>query len=282
MTKRRAFAEILLCSALWSIAGIFMKGIPWSGFVIAGFRSLLAGCVMGAFMYFRGLNFRLTKHSVSGGLSLCATMLLFSLSNKMTTAANAIVLQYTDPIWIMILSAAFFGKHFEKSDLLVVALTFCGIALFFADGLSAGNTTGNILALGSGLTFGCYYISLGDCTEEERTSAVEIGHFITMLIGIPFIFMTHPVFSAHSILNIVILGIAQLGIPYILLAHASGYCPPLVCCLLGALEPLLNPVWVAIFDGEMPGFLSLIGGGIVIATILIWCIWDAKRVKTAT
>ena len=276
MTKNKAILEILLCSALWSIAGIFMKGIPWSGFAIACLRSLLAGSVMVIFMAVKKLKLTLNSRSILGGIALCGTMTLFSVANKMTTAANAIVLQFTDPIWIMLLSAAVFHQRFRKADILVVALTFFGIALFFADGLSAGNTTGNIVALASGLTFAVYYISLGECTTDERMSSVLLGHTLTFLGGIPLLFLTHPVITGQSVLFIAILGIFQLGIPYVLLAHASGWCPPLVCSLLGAVEPLLNPVWVAIFDGEMPGVLAIIGGVIVIATISLWCVYDAR------
>ena len=277
MTKRRAILEILLCSALWSIAGIFMKGIPWSGFVIASIRSMLAGIVMAVFMLCRGLHFTLNRRTILGGIALCGTMTLFAIANKTTTAANAIVLQFTDPIWILILSALFLHKRFTRTDILVVAITFCGIALFFADGLTSGNTVGNCIALGSGLMFACYYISLGDCTEAERMSTVEVGHILTFLLGLPFIFTTTLTFTWQSVLFIVILGIVQLGIPYILLAHAAGSCPPLVCALLGALEPLLNPLWVALFDGELPGPISILGGIIVIATITIWCVWNSKK-----
>ena len=280
MSKKKAFIEILLCSALWSIAGIFMKKIPWSGFAIASIRSLLAGGVVAVYMQAKKIRPMLNRRSILSGISLALTMTLFSLANKMTTAANAIVLQFTDPIWILLISAVVFRKKIRKADIIVVTLTFFGIALFFADGLSAGNIPGNLLALASGLTFALYYISLGESSERERMNAVLVGHELTFLIGLPFVFMTDPAcITLQSDLFIVILGIFQLGIPYVLLAHASGRCPPLVCSLLGALEPLLNPVWVALFDGEMPGLLALIGGVIVIASILAWCIFNAKEEK---
>ncbi len=277
MTKNKAIIEILLCSALWSIAGIFMKWIPWSALVIASFRSLLAGCVAYAYMRATKQKLTFTRFSVFGAVSLCATMTLFCLANKTTTAANAIVLQFTDPIWIILISAVFFHKRFTKADVLAVVFTFGGIALFFADGLDAGNTVGNLIALGSGVTFACYYITLGGCPENERMSAIVLANAMTFLIGLPLVVTTKPEFSAMPILFIAVLGVFQLGIPYVLLARGSGWCPPLVCSLLGALEPLLNPVWVAIFDGETPGFLALVGGAIVIATITAWCIYDARH-----
>ncbi len=277
MTKKKAILEILLCAALWSIAGILMKQIPWSGFVIAGFRSLIAGIVMAAFMAVRGRKLTLNRRSLFGGAALCATMTLFSVANKTTTAANAIVLQFTCPIWILLLSALFLKKRFRRADHIAVALTFLGIVLFFLDGLHAGHTGGNVIALCSGLAFGAYYMSLGSCGEDERMSAVLIGHVLTFLIGVPAAAATRPVLSAPALLSLLALGVFQLGIPYVLLAHASGWCPPLICALLGAIEPLLNPLWVALFDGEVPGITALIGGVIVIAAVTALCIYDARE-----
>ncbi len=277
MTKKKAILEILLCSVLWSIAGILMKQIPWSGFAIAGCRSLLAGAVVAAFMAARRIRPAVNRRSVFGAVALCGTMTLFSLANKATTAANAIVLQFTNPIWILLLSAVFLKKRFRRADRLAVAVTFVGIVLFFMDGLRAGHMGGNLLALASGLTFGAYYMSLGDCPEQDRMSAVLLGHALTFCIGIPAFLAEKPDFTAQTTLFIAVLGVFQLGIPYVLLAHASGWCPPLICALLGAAEPLLNPLWVAIFDGEMPGVPALIGGVIVIAAVTALCIYDARE-----
>jgi len=277
MTRNKAILEILLCAALWSIAGILMKLIPWSGFVIAGFRSLLAGAVMAAYMAARRIPLTVTRRSASGGAALCATMTLFSVANKLTTAANAIVLQFTAPVWILLLSALVLKKRFRRMDCIAVALTFLGIVLFFLDGLRAGHTPGNCVALASGLAFGLYYMSLGDCPEADRMSAVLIGHALTFLVGVPAAIATRPAVSAAALLSLLALGIFQLGIPYVLLAHASGWCPPLICALLGALEPLLNPLWVAVFDGERPGATALIGGVIVIAAVTALCIFDARE-----
>lgn len=277
MSRTRAIFEILLCAALWSIAGIFMKLIPWSGFVIAGLRSAVAGAVMGVYMLARRQRLTFSMRSVLGGAMLAVVLTCFSVANKLTTAANAIVLQFTSPIWLMLLSALFLHKRFTRADIAAAVLTFFGIALFFADGLAAGRTAGNCVALLAGLAFGCYYICLGEGGDAERSSSVVIGNALTFLVGVPFLFTTQPVFTAQSVGLILLLGVVQLGIPYVLLARASGYCPPLVCSLLGALEPLLNPVWVAIFDGETPGPLALAGAAVVIATITVWCVRGGKR-----
>ena len=244
---------------------------------IACIRSFIAGSLVLLYMRKTHMKLVINKHSLFGGIALAGTMLLFCSANKLTTAANAIVLQFTSPIFVMLISAVFLGARFSKADILAVVFTFLGISLFFLDELDGGNMLGNFVALGSGLTFGCYYISLGGSPEDERMSAVAIGNILTFTVGLPFFIAGHPQVSAVPVLVIILLGVIQLGIPYILLARASGYCPPLVCSLLGALEPLLNPVWVLIFDGEAPGLFALIGGVIVILTITVWCVRSGPR-----
>ena len=279
--KNIAILEVLLCAAMWSTAGIFIKLIPWNSFVIAGMRSAIAGLVAFSYMRVRGQVFAVNRRSLLAAAALGGTMILFVTANKLTTAANAIVLQFTSPVFVMILSAIFLGKHFSKADIIAVAVTLCGISLFFFQQLGSGGLLGNCLALGAGLTLGCYLISLGECPENERLSAIVMADILTCLVGIPFLLTTHPVFSGLPLLYIVILGVFQLGIPYVLLAAGSEYCPPLACSLLGALEPLLNPVWVFIFNGEAPGPFALVGGAIVITTISVWCVYNEKKAKAA-
>ncbi|MBR1660374.1 MAG: DMT family transporter [Oscillospiraceae bacterium] len=281
MTKNKAILEILLCSGLWSIAGVFMKLIPWSGFAIAGARGVLAAGVMAVFMAVRGLRVTLTKRSVFGGICLCGTMTLFAVANKTTTAANAIVLQFTSPIWIMLISGLLFHTRFRRADVLAVGLTLLGVALCFSDGLVAGSLWGNLIAIGSGLCLACYYISLGDSPEDARMTGVLIAHLLTVVIGLPVLIATRPPVTAAALGAVAVLGIFQLGIPYVLLAHASGWVSPLVMSLLSALEPLLNPLWVAIFDGEMPGFTAVIGALLVVVTVTAWCIYHGKREEAA-
>lgn len=279
--KNVAILEVLLCAAMWSTAGIFIKLIPWNSFVIAAMRSVIAGTVVFLYMRVSGYAFAVNRRSLLSAAALGGTMMLFVTANKLTTAANAIVLQFTSPIFIMILSALFLGKRFSKADIIAVTVTMCGISLFFLQKFGSGGLLGNCVALGSGITFACYYITLGECPAEERLSGIVMADILTCLVGIPFMFATHPDFSGLPLLYIIILGVFQLGIPYVLLAIGSEYCPPLACSLLGALEPLLNPVWVFIFNGEAPGPFALAGGVIVIATISVWCVYNEKKVKAA-
>lgn len=281
MTRNRAMLEMLLCAALWSIAGIFIKLIPWNSIVIAGLRSLIAGLVMFVYMRARGIGFTADRRSLAGGAALCLTLTCFVAANKLTTAANSIVLQFTAPMFIVVFSALFLKKRFSRADVLAVVLTMAGISLFFFDQLTPGHLAGNCVAIFAGMAFACYYMSLEDASESQRMSAILIAHGLTFLVGLPFTFVYPPELSAAPVACILVLGVVQLGIPYVLLGRASGACPPLACSLLGAVEPLLNPVWVFIFDGEAPGLWALIGGVVVVATITVWCVYGDLRGKKA-
>lgn len=272
---------MLLCAALWSIAGIFIKLIPWNSIVIAGLRSLIAGLVMFVYMRARGIGFTADRRSLAGGAALCLTLTCFVAANKLTTAANSIVLQFTAPMFIVVFSALFLKKRFSRADVLAVVLTMAGISLFFFDQLTPGHLAGNCVAIFAGMAFACYYMSLEGASESQRMSAILIAHGLTFLVGLPFTFVYPPELSAAPVACILVLGVVQLGIPYVLLGRASGACPPLACSLLGAVEPLLNPVWVFIFDGEAPGLWAHIGGVVVVATITVWCVYGDLRGKKA-
>ena len=271
---------MLCCAALWSIAGIFIKLIPWNAFAVASIRSLVAGTVIALFMAVNRYRLVLSRRSLIAGLLEGGVYLCFVCANKLTTAANAIVLQFTSPVFIVIYSALFFHEKIKKSDLAVVLFTLVGIALFFFDQLQGGYILGNCVAILAGMIMAGMFMAIGSLAGEERFSAVLIGQIVAFLAGLPFYFGGKLEFSSIAVLSVLILGVFQLGISYILYAKSADYCPPLACCLLGALEPLLNPVWVFLFDGERPGFFALVGAVIVVGAITIWCANKAKKKET--
>ena len=273
--------EMLICALLWSIAGIFMKLIPWNGFAIAGVRSLIAGLTMPTYVLIKGYKLIINRKTLAAGLFTALVYTCFTVANKLTTAANAIVLQFTSPVFIVVFSALIFKQRIRRRDIGVVILTLLGITLFFFDQLKPGYIAGNFVAIAAGLFMALMFILVGDLEPEARFSAIIIGQGLTFLIGLPFILRDGLVFTPAIIASILTLGIFQLGLSYILYVKASKYCPPLACCLLGALEPLLNPVWVAIFDGERPGVWALIGGVIVVASITVWLATDKKDTADA-
>ena len=269
--ENKAIVEMLVCATLWSIAGIFIKFLPWNGFAVASLRSLIAGLTILVYMAIAKVPIRFNKKILITGILTGCVYTCFVCANKLTTAANAIVLQFTSPVFIVILSAILFKQKFKKADYITVVLTLAGITLTFLDNLEGGYILGNIVSIGAGLFMAGMFVFVGDLDSESRFSAVFIGQMFTFLVGLPFVITTKPVFNLTTVSSILILGIFQLGISYVLYVKATKYCPPLACCLLGVLEPLLNPVWVMIFDGETPGPLALVGGLIVVITITVWC-----------
>ncbi len=272
-----AIIEMLICATLWSIAGIFMKLLPWNGFAVAGLRSLIAGLTIAAYILIRGKRIIINRRTLVTGVFTACVYTCFAVANKLTTAANAIVLQFTSPVFIVIFSALILKKRIRRSDALVVSFTLIGIALFFFDQLRPGYILGNFVAIAAGMFMAGMFMAVGELEGEQRFSGILIGQTLTFLVGLPFVIATRPEFTAVTTLSILILGVFQLGISYILYVESSKYCPPLACSLLGAAEPLLNPVWVLIFDGERPGVFALIGGVIVVVSITIWCVFGQEK-----
>lgn len=269
--------QMITCAVLWSIAGIFIKLLPWHGFAVAGLRSLIAGLTIGIYMTVKRIRFILNWRTLIAGCFAGFTYVCFATANKLTTAANAIVLQFTAPVFILIFSAFFFKQRIRKGDLAVVLTVLGGITLFFLDQLGPSTVLGNFVAIAAGMFMAGMYMTIGNIEREERFSAVVVGQAVASLVGLPVIIATKPLLTPVTLASILALGVFQLGISYVLYVFASASCPPLACCLLGAVEPLLNPVWVMIFDGETPGIFALIGGVIVITAVTAWCIWDGKQ-----
>ena len=270
--QTKATLQMLLCSLLWSISAIFIKQIDWNPVVISGMRSLFAALTIFVFIKLKKYKLELNSRSLETGIFLCATFLLFVTANKLTTAANAIVLQFTAPVFILIFSALFFKEKLIKKDVMAVAFTFVGITLFFIDDMSGGRLAGNLVAVAAGVTLALAYMSINRGLEDDSMSGIFWGNLFTALIGLVLFATTQPQITLRSATFIVILGVFQLGIPYILLAYASKYCPPLTCSLLGVLEPLLNPLWVFLATGEHPGPIAFAGAAVVVTVITVWCL----------
>ena len=183
------------------------------------------------------------------------------------------------PVFILIISAVFLKQKLHKRDVFVVALTMVGIVLFFFDQLSPGSLVGNFFGILAGITLALMMvmIGLGGKDDSIRMTGILIAHCLTSVIGTPIGLIGTDGTTGIEILYIIILGIFQLGIPYVLFAIATRDCPPLAASLIAMLEPLLNPVWVAIFVGEMPGLIALIGAVIIIISVTWWCVADNSR-----
>jgi drug/metabolite transporter (DMT)-like permease len=214
-TEKKAASVMLLCAVLWSIGGIFIKLVPWNALVIAGIRSLIAAGILLIYMRRTGVRFVLNRYSLASGVTLSGTMLMFVSANKLTTSANAIVLQYTAPIFVLVISALFFGEKLKRRDIAVCALVFAGITLFFFDSLTPGGVLGNVLAVLSGVSFGSTMVISGRSDNDSCMSGILVAHILTSLVGVPFAFFFDTPFTGTTVACILVLGGVQLGIPYI-------------------------------------------------------------------
>ena len=276
--KRKGELLMLACAVMWSISGIIIKYIDWSPFTIAGARSLISAVVVVVFMMATKLKPVVNRNSVISGVFLSGCITCFVVANKLTTAANAIVLQYIAPVFVLIITAVFLKQKLKKMEIGVVAFTFGGIVLFFLGEISFGGMLGNFVAIFSGLCMAICFIVNGTIEIDARMTGILVAHLITAAIGIPLGLVTYnTVVTSQDLILILILGVVQLGIPYVLYAMAASRISPLSCSLIGMIEPLLNPIWVAVFYGEIPGLFALIGGVVVIVSVVVYNVWDEKQ-----
>lgn len=262
----RAVLLLFVCAILWSLGGLLIKFIEWHPLAVAGGRGLIAGVVL--LVWVRKPKFTWSATQIGAALGYTACTVLFVVANKFTTAANAIFLQYTAPIYIALLSAWVLGERARRSDWITIAVAITGMALFFLDELTLTGLFGNIIAIGSGIGFAVMVLLLRKQKDGSPIESIILGNFLAGAIGLPFM-LTSPPPDAAGIGALFILGVFQLGLPYILYAYSIKRVTALEAVLIPIMEPVLNPIWVALLLGERPGPLALLGGVIVLGSVIV-------------
>ena len=266
---------MLIASILFSTGGILCKLIPWSPLAINGVRNLLGGLLIGAYLLATHHKLKFNFKILIGAICMCGVTTLFIVANKLTTAANAIVLQYTAPIWIILLSALILNKNPRAREIITILVVLVGIVLFFIDGIGAGNTWGNVAAVIAGVFYAGLFL-LNSLPGADALSALFIGQLGTGIIFTPLVFKETD-FSAVPIIAVVALGIFQVGLAYIFFNLGTSHTSPVTASIINGVEPILSSVLVAVFWGEMLSPLALAGAIIVIAAILTYNIISARR-----
>lgn len=266
---------MLIASILFATGGILCKLIPWSPLAINGVRNLLGGLLIGAYLLATHHKLKFNLKILFGAICMCGVTTLFIVANKLTTAANAIVLQYTAPIWIILLSALILKKKPQAREIITILVVLVGIVLFFIDGIGAGNTWGNIAAVAAGVFYAGLFL-LNSLPGADALSALFIGQLGTGIILSPLV-IKETDFSAVPIIAVVALGIFQVGLAYIFFNLATSHTSPVTASIINGVEPILSSVLVAVFWGEMLTPLSLIGAVIVVAAILIYNILTSRK-----
>lgn len=282
MTKQqRGTLFVFLASICYSLGGICMKGIPWSGMAVNGGRTAIAVVVMGIYLLLSRQKLRFNRWILLGALAVSLTNILFAVANKMTTAANAIVLQYTAPIFVIVLTAIFLHKRPGRLDLAACALVFGGVLCFFVESLSGGSLTGDMLALISGVTYAVVFM-LNDLPDGDALSAAFFGHVISAVVGLPFV-LQQTQFGTTCMVSLLVLGVFQVGFAFIFLGEGLKTTPAVTASLVSGLEPVLNPILVALFYPGVDniGLISLVGAVIVVGGVIGYNVLLAKQEQKA-
>lgn len=235
---------------------------------INGARTAIALVVIGLYLKVTHHKPRMNLWILVGAVSVCGTNILFSIANKLTTAANTIVLQFTAPIFVILFSIFLFGKKPQKLDLVACGMVLGGVLLFFVDSLSAGGMLGNVLALLSGISYAGVFL-MNDMPESDAISSVFWGDIISAVVGLPFLGYETE-FSFNIVIALIVLGIFQVGLAYILLTEGLKTTPPVTASLVSGIEPVLNPILVAVFYHEMIGPIALIGAMVVVGSVVLY------------
>ena len=265
MKRENAIILLLLAGALWSLGGLLIKSIPWHPLAISGMRGGIAAIVI--YIYSRNDKIIITKEKIIAACFYTLVVTLFVMANKLTTAGSAILLQYTAPVYVALFGYMFLGERSTFVDWATIIILLLGLALFFFDDLSLDGYLGNMLAILSGMCFAGLTLLLRKQKDDSPSDSILLGNILTLILGLPVI-IGGTEFDFNSVLLILLLGILQLGIPYILYTTAIKHVTALDAIIFPVIEPILNPVLVLFILGETLGTWSIAGGVLVLGGVI--------------
>lgn len=269
-------AILLTCGTalLWSLAGLNIKMIPWTPFAIAGGRSAVASLLLFPLIW-RSNCKKIDGAVVGGALCYAAFNYCFSFSTKYATSAIAIMMQYTAPLYVAVLAWLFLKERITKADIISMAFVLGGMLLFFTDSAGDGTALGKAVAVFNGITFAGVSIFLRLQKEGNPVMSMFLGNVISAVLGIPFMIQAGPL-DSRGVWFLLLAGFL-CAFTYALYAMASTGLTALEAVLLPVIDPVMNPVWVFIFLGEIPGIKSIAGASIVLLAVLVRSIWGLKH-----
>ena len=277
LSKHAAVACMAVCGVLWSTSGALIKYVTWNALTLAGMRSLIAGATLWLFLRIMGRKVVFSRVILLASMAVCVKYISFITATRLTSGANAVAAQYTSPVFVLLILMVFYKKAPRAKDVAVCAATLVGIMLMVFEGLSTGGFLGDMLGLLCGVMTAIMYIVMSRLTRYEETMSVTVlGHAMVFVVSLPFIFLFPPEITTKNVIGILLLGLFQQAGAYILYAFAIRSVSPVTCSVIGCIDPVLSPIWIALLVGEIPGPLSMLGFAVVIAAITIWLVSDAK------
>ena len=270
--RRKAIVFLAITALLWSTSGVLVKALDWQPISILAGRGIFTSIVF--LLYMRRLPKNISRWTLLAAGGSIATQFLFITSTKLTTAANSIFLQYTAPIYVVLLGYWLLREKPSRSDWFAMGIIFLGMFLFFGDQLSPDGFYGNILAVISGVTSAVMVVSFRAQKDATPEDSILIASVVMAIIGFPSIMKETWTVTNWSI--VAYLGIFQIGLAFILFTKGIRHIPALEANLIGTLEPVLNPVWVFFFLGEWMGRFALLGGLVVLAGVIVSTVGSAQ------
>ncbi len=288
--RRIAAAQVLGAALLFSTGGAAIKACSLTGWQVASFRSAVAFVAVLAMVPAARRGWSLNMLLVA--VAYAATMVLYVLANKSTTAANTIFLQDTAPLYVLALSPWLLGERIRGRDLGFMAMMAAGMGLFFVGAQPEFRTAphpmlGNVLAVTAGVTWALTIMGLRWLSSRPgggaggSAAAVAMGNLVACAVTIP---LALPVvrMGTGDLGIIVFLGVIQIGLAYVFLTRGVRYVPALEASLLLLVEPVLNPVWAWLVHGERPGGWALVGGCLILGTTALKTLADGRRARVPT
>lgn len=277
MREKKGIFYVLTAAMLFSIGGLCVKAVPWSPLAINGARNLISVVIIG--IYLKSIHHRIVWNPavIFGAVCMAGVTTFYCVANKLTTAANTIVLQFTAPVFVIFFMWICFKEKPKRVDIIASIAVFAGILCFFVDGLSSGNMLGNAVAILSGICYAGVFM-MNSFQMSDSLSSIFLGQALAAVTGIWFVFGETD-FGATAIAGILALGIFQLAIAYIFMAKGLERVSAVTASLTTAIEPILNPLLVALFFHEAITPLSMLGAVIVVVSVVCYHLWKAKREK---
>jgi drug/metabolite transporter (DMT)-like permease len=275
---RKGLVYISFTALLWSSSGLFIKILNLDALQISFYRSGIAALTVLAVSAIRSkaskkpLGLQFDKISILSSFFYAGILIFFVIATKKTTAANAIFLQFTAPIYLLVLEPLFLKSKFEPKNLITIVVTIFGMILFFFGRLELGNIYGNIIAIVSGMCFACFALLLKKQRLEKKSvntlNSVILGNVIITIIAF---FSIYPNFALSSteVLILLYMGIFQIGISYMIFNEGIKYVSATESMIIATMEAIFNPIWVFLGIGETPSIYA-IAGGLIIMSAILW------------
>ena len=266
MSHKKAIAITCFVALMWSLAGFNIKMIEWSPYAIAAGRSLVAVILLAPMVLRKGFQ-KIDRHVIGGAICYAAFNYCFITSTTLTSSAIAIMMQYTAPIYVALLSWLFLRERVGWADIISVGFVFLGMIFFFLDSNSGGSLKGNIVSIFNGITFAGISIFLRLQKDGNPALSMYLGNVISAVAGLP-IMWNAGMPDTISLLFLLLAGLL-VAVSYTLYAKASTGLSALETVLIPIIDPVMNPVWVFLFLDERPGALTIVGAAVILVSVTI-------------